>query len=194
MSVCHLLTSIILAHLQFTARLDVKISDAGISHLKQIQEQQVLSSNYGTSYFQAPEVQIDGKRAQKYSDIWSACLLGTEWLTGIRSWQSTGPEGYMIMKSHQRMPTQLSQIKPVEVREFLTDGLCYDHSTSRPSANIITTILNQQLLEVSILFLLFYIYIHGQKLSIKWRNPKRLEIHRQIFIHHCSDVNNNFES
>lgn len=86
----------------------------------------------GTPYYQAPEVQIDGKRAQPHSDVWCTCLLGTEWFTGKKSWTTTGPKSYTIAKQNQVMPGQLNNVT-YNVRDILAAGLCYT-AKDRPTA------------------------------------------------------------
>ena len=83
-------------------------------------------------YYLAPEVHLQSKRAQPYSDVWSGCLLATEWYTGRKSWKTAGKRGFDAMKRDKEMPGQLENI-PLGLRNILIEGLNYD-PLDRPSA------------------------------------------------------------
>ena len=88
-------------------------------------------------YYLAPEVLIDGKRAQPYSDVWSGCLLATEWYTGRKSWKTAGKKSFDAMKRNKEMPAQLENIPAAHgLRKLITDGLNYTPA-DRPSAGYI---------------------------------------------------------
>ena len=99
------------------------------------------SDNPGTPYYQAPEVSVEGRRAQPYSDVWSASLVGTEWFTGRKSWKSTGRKAFFSMKEKRSMPTHLSKV-PDGVREVLTAGLSYN-AKERPDASHVKNALGK---------------------------------------------------
>ena len=119
--------------------LHIKLADFGSARIKSNKQTGSVTNpqtggfdNPGTPYYQAPEVLIDGKRAQPYSYVWSACLLSTEWFTGKQSWPATGPNAYWPMKQRHMMPSQLSDV-PSLLREVLESGLNYSVEL-RPTA------------------------------------------------------------
>ena len=121
----------------------MKLSDFGTARIKTQQAgESTLHPNQGagqgragTPYYQAPEVQMDGRQAQPHSDVWTTCLVGTEWFSGRRVWSLNN---FYKMKREQSYPKQLTTdgIIPKNVREVLKEGMSYDRKARPSAANI----------------------------------------------------------
>ena len=91
----------------------------------------------GTPAYIAPEVHLDERAAQYYSDIWSLGMTTVEWLTSKRAWDLDPDDEdyrYNIKKKKQDkcMPEGLARV-PAVVRGVLTSSLSYD-TKARPTA------------------------------------------------------------
>lgn len=99
-----------------------------------------------TPIYQAREVWVNNKSADKCSDVWSGCLIGVEWFVGKKLlWkldpsESTDMETKAfqqseIMKESKKLPTEhvLGHI-PEEVQTTLDKGLNYKVK-ERPKAS-----------------------------------------------------------
>jgi serine/threonine protein kinase len=93
----------------------------------------------GTPAYQAPEVQVGRKTPQKYSDVYSAALVITEWFSGSRAWtveeedDDIGDAAKRKKKANV-MPDGLVNV-PDRVRPLLTECLSYSRS-ERPTAEV----------------------------------------------------------
>ena len=114
----------------------MKLSDFGTARIKTRLDRESTfqgveaGPNPGTQYYQAPEVQVHGNRAQMYSDVWSGCLTMLEWVMGKKAWK-TSPTPF-VMKHEGKMPYILPKA-PKEIRDILTQGLSYQRK-ERPTA------------------------------------------------------------
>lgn len=122
--------------------LHVKLTDFGMASITANCNSQAgdIPSVHGTSYYEAPEVVVEGKPAQTYSDVWSGSLLGLEWFTGTTTWKLNGPNNHHIMKKNKVMPTTHLHKVPDAVRRCLTKGLNYT-TDDRPSAQQMVNLL-----------------------------------------------------
>lgn len=124
----------------------VWLADFGTARLKTRQSLESTTENDvshnidhpGTAYYQAPEVQIHGRRAQPHSDVWTTSVVGTEWFTGKRPWRIRQLIDLITKKESECMPEFLHKVQDDNIRDLLTKCLSYDRR-SRPTAAEVKT-------------------------------------------------------